>query len=80
MQHKHKYRLSRLNELEEEAKELRRVSIERLSEQGESSTFVFGGVERRREQERRRSKRRWDDTDRSGKGSFSFERKNQRNL
>ena len=33
MQHKHKYRLSRLNELEEEAKELRRVSIERLSEQ-----------------------------------------------
>jgi len=32
-QHTHKYRLSRLNELEEEARELRRVSIERLSEQ-----------------------------------------------
>lgn len=29
----HKYRLSRLNELEEEAKTLRRISIERLSEQ-----------------------------------------------
>ena len=38
---------------------------------------MFGGVERRSEQKRRRSKRRWDDTDRSGKRKFSFKEKSE---